>query len=268
MSPDEPPRLMLVVAHPDDETFGCGSLLLHAAADGMVTSVVCATRGESGERIDGVDSNVEDLGTVRESELRAAAKVLGVSRVDLLGFGDSGMNGPASPGALINAPVDAVRDQVLAHVEELRPHVVVTLDGGDGHRDHLRIRDATLAAVDQAQWRVDRVYLQCLPKSLMRQWVEYMARHDPSWEHLSAEIPGTADDLITTVIDTGDFLTQRDQAIAMHRSQRSPYDGLPDDLRRRFLTTDYLQQVRPQPTDTGNGVSTGITRSLLPPITR
>ena len=43
------PRLMVVVAHPDDETFGTGSVLLHAAAAGMETTVVCATRGEAGE---------------------------------------------------------------------------------------------------------------------------------------------------------------------------------------------------------------------------
>src|SRR5690242_4937705 len=62
-------RLQVVVAHPDDETFGCGSLLLHAAAKGATTSVVCATRGEAGE------GAADDLGAVRERELREAARV-------------------------------------------------------------------------------------------------------------------------------------------------------------------------------------------------
>lgn len=245
-------RLMVVVAHPDDETFGCGSLLLHAAAHGIVTSVVCATRGEAGERADGVAADREDLGAVREGELRAAAEALRVMRVELLDFRDSGMNGPAGAEALVNAPLGAVRDQVLELIEQMRPHVVVTLDGGDGHRDHVRVREATLAAVDSAQWGVDRVYLQCLPKSLIRRWTEHMARHDASWEHLTGEVPGTADERITTVIDTGNFLAARLRAIAMHRSQRSPYDGLPDDLGRQFLTTEYLRQVRPQPADGTN----------------
>src|SRR5437763_11299620 len=72
--PMDAPRLQLVVAHPDDETFGCGSLLLHAAAAGATTSVVCATRGEAGE------GGAADLGAVREQELRAAARLLGVQR--------------------------------------------------------------------------------------------------------------------------------------------------------------------------------------------
>src|SRR5690349_9739463 len=95
-----PPRLQLVVAHPDDETFGCGSLLLHAVAAGARTSVVCATRGEAGE------GDTADLGAVRERELREAARLLGVGRVDLLGFADSGMSGEAVPGSLVGAPCD------------------------------------------------------------------------------------------------------------------------------------------------------------------
>jgi N-acetyl-1-D-myo-inositol-2-amino-2-deoxy-alpha-D-glucopyranoside deacetylase len=63
---------MAVVAHPDDETFGCGSLLLHAAARGMATAVVCATRGEAGEIAPGVDASAAGLG-----ELRARTRRVG-----------------------------------------------------------------------------------------------------------------------------------------------------------------------------------------------
>jgi LmbE family N-acetylglucosaminyl deacetylase len=242
---DAPPRLMVVVAHPDDETFGCGSLLLHAAAIGMTTTVVCATHGEAGERADPTGDAQSDLSVVREGELRAAAHALGVTRVDLLEFRDSGMSGDLAPGSLCGVPLEDVRDRVIALLDEVGPHVVVTLDAGDGHRDHVRIRDATLAAVDAARWHVTSVYLQCFPKSLMQRWVDHMATSDPTWEHLDIEVPGTPDELVTDRIDTSEFVDQREAAIAMHASQRSPYDGLPDELRRAFLTTEYLRRVRP-----------------------
>ena len=121
-------RLQLIVAHPDDETFGCGSLLLHAAANGAATSVVCATRGEAGE------GGAADLGAVRERELREAARLLGVGRVDVLGFADSGMSGDADAATLAGAPFEQVLAAVRGAVDAARPDVLVTLDASDGHR--------------------------------------------------------------------------------------------------------------------------------------
>src|SRR5689334_6160436 len=97
---------MVVVAHPDDESFGCGSTLLHAAAAGARTAVVCATRGEAGEPAPGTGIARVELARVRERELRDAAVVLGVSSVRLLDFADSGMEGPADAATLAGAPFD------------------------------------------------------------------------------------------------------------------------------------------------------------------
>jgi LmbE family N-acetylglucosaminyl deacetylase len=73
-------RLQVVVAHPDDETFGCGSLLLHAAAAGAVTAVCCGTRGEAGEWPEEMVLPPGGIAEQRERELRAAAAALGVCR--------------------------------------------------------------------------------------------------------------------------------------------------------------------------------------------
>ena len=85
----------MVVAHPDDETFGCGSLIAAAAAAGAQVTVICATRGESGERRPDPVTDGWPLGLLREVELCQAAIVLGVEEVVLLDHVDSGFSGPA-----------------------------------------------------------------------------------------------------------------------------------------------------------------------------
>lgn len=239
---DAPQRLQVIVAHPDDETFGCGSLLLHAAKSGMKTAVCCATRGEEG----GDDAaRGAELGRVREAELREAAAAMRVSRVDVLGFGDSGMSGAAPAGSLMAADEDAVMQAVRGHIADFEPDIVVTLDASDSHRDHVRMRDATIAAA-RAQ-AVPAVLLSCLPRSLMRRWVEHVRTARPDMEHLDADTAamGTPDELLTHRIDATDLLDDRERAIAIHASQTSPFEGLPAPLRRAFLADVHLQQVIP-----------------------
>lgn len=237
--------MMVVVAHPDDETFGCGSLIAHAAARGVETTVLCATRGEAGTPAPGSGVAPRDLAAVREQELRRAGEVLGVDRIEVLGWRDSGMDGEPPGDSLVAAPVPEVRDVILDRIERWRPHVVVTMDASDGHRDHARIRDATLAAAEGARWPVERVYLHCLPQRLMRQWVRELAAQQPDAGHLALGELGTPDEEITTEIDTSHLLELRERAIAAHSSQVSPYEVMSPTLRRDFLRLDRLRRMRP-----------------------
>jgi len=238
-------RLLAVVAHPDDESFGCGSLLAYATANGFVVTVGCATRGEAGERTPGSVAAGQDIASVREEELRRAADILGVVRVEMLGFVDSGMTGEAPAGSLCAAASGDVVAAVGQLIEATRPHVVVTLDGSDGHRDHAAIRDATLEAVRRSSWPVESTYLWCLPRDLMRQWADLLASQDPSANYLAFGELGTPAEEISTVLDTAAYLTVRESAMAAHKSQVSPYEGLPDDLRMAFLGTDHLKRIEP-----------------------
>ena len=230
-------RMQVIVAHPDDETFGCGSLLLDAARAGAVTAVTCATRGEAGEVRPGVGVPVDGLGALREQELREAAALLGVRRVDVLGFRDSGMDGEAEPASLVAADESAVRASVEAVVDAFSPNVLVTLDASDGHRDHARMRDVTLSV---GRERGLPVYLHCLPRSTMQRWAAHMAEIDPELAYLKLGELGTPDEEISVVLDTSDLLDRRWEAIRTHRSQASPFDALPEDLARAFLASDHL----------------------------
>jgi LmbE family N-acetylglucosaminyl deacetylase len=231
-------RLLVAVAHPDDETFGCGSVLAHAHARGHATAVVCATRGEAGESRIATD----DLAAQREAELRAAAQILGVDEVVLLGHVDSDMEGAPPPGALVAVDPGALTAEIGAQIERWRPDVVVTLDASDGHRDHVAMRDATIAAVDAAA-APPALYLVCLARSSMQRWAEHMSAIGGGEAYLGHEL-GTPDDEVTTFVDVSAELDVRWAAIRAHASQASPYDELPPELQREFLAIDRLQLVQ------------------------
>jgi N-acetyl-1-D-myo-inositol-2-amino-2-deoxy-alpha-D-glucopyranoside deacetylase len=172
------------------------------------------------------------LGAIREAEVRAATALLGVARTDVLGWRDSGVDGPPPPGSLAAAPFENVVREIRARVEELCPDVVVTLDASDGHRDHAVIRDATLAAVRRVTHPPARTYLWCLPRSLLAPF-------------LGVEDAGTPDDEITTIVDVSARLDERWAASRAHASQRPPYELMPPELATAFLATDRLRRVEP-----------------------
>jgi LmbE family N-acetylglucosaminyl deacetylase/enamine deaminase RidA (YjgF/YER057c/UK114 family) len=229
---DRARRLLVVVAHPDDEAFGCGSLLAHASAHGVASTVVCATRGELGEPSPASGLSRHELPAAREAELREACRLLGVERVELLDYVDSGVDGEPAPGSLAAADPHELSRRVARLVDDVRPDVVVTLDASDGHRDHAAMRDATLAALDLAAHRPGSTYLFCLARSLMT-------------EFTGVDSLGTPDAELTTVVDVADLLDLRWRAIRAHSSQVPPFDAMDEDLQHGFLAVDRLQRVDP-----------------------
>ena len=243
-------RLVVVVAHPDDETFGCGSLIANSVAAGALVTVICATRGEAGERVADPETDHLPLGVVREQELRDAAAVLGVTAIELLNFADSGFDGPLPTGALCGIPIDVLAEELGHRLARLAPDVVLILDGGEGHRDHRHIRLAVEAALDR-HVNAARLVRSCLSNSLMRRWIDEMQALRPDTVYLELDVDGlgTADSQLTA-IDVAHLLAQREQAIACHRSQHSPFDGLSAELRRAFLSTDFIEEYAGPERDT------------------
>ncbi|MEU9276265.1 PIG-L deacetylase family protein, partial [Streptomyces sp. NPDC048342] len=133
--PDGIRRVLAVVAHPDDESFGLGGLLALLAESGVPTAVLCFTHGESST----LHGRPGDLHTVRADELACAARELGVEGVELTGHPD---------GALDGIPVPRLAAEVTRLIGERRPtHLLVFDTGGvTGHRDHQRATNAALFA--------------------------------------------------------------------------------------------------------------------------
>jgi LmbE family N-acetylglucosaminyl deacetylase len=128
-------RLLAVVAHPDDESFGLGAVLDRFTACGIDASVLCFTQGEAST----LHGRAGDLSSIRAAELRAAAATLGLDRVGLLDYPD---------GHLGEIPVGELATHVQAMIDEVRPsHLLVFDDTGvTGHRDHQQATAAALVA--------------------------------------------------------------------------------------------------------------------------
>src|SRR5215469_5650399 len=111
-------RLLAVLAHPDDESLGFGGTLARYGAEDVETYLVTATRGEAGRFGSlGKSGDPVELGRVREAELRAAAVVLGIHEVSILGYPDS---------AVDQVPSDMAIGDIVSHIRRIRPDVIAT----------------------------------------------------------------------------------------------------------------------------------------------
>jgi len=148
-------KLLAVLAHPDDESFGIGGTLALYSRRGCKVYLVCATRGEAGTVSPEYLKGYSSIAELRETELSCAAHQLGLAQVGFLGYRDSGMPGSLdnqNPEALVAHPLDEVAGRIVKHIRDLRPDVVVTFDpiGGYRHPDHIHIHQATTLAFERS----------------------------------------------------------------------------------------------------------------------
>lgn len=132
--------LLLVLAHPDDESMGAGGLILRHTRNGVATHLICATYGEAGWMGKPPGANKEDLAEIRARELEEAAVALGLAGVELWDYPD---------GGVAQADQQELTQRIWDEVMKLRPRVVVGWgpDGGYGHPDHISIGACTDASL-------------------------------------------------------------------------------------------------------------------------
>lgn len=133
--------LLLVLAHPDDESMGAGGLILRHTRNGIATHLICATCGEAGWMGRPPGANRDDLAEIRAKELEEAAAALALSGVELWNYPDGRMQGENQ---------QEITQRIWEHVTKLRPRVVVGWgpDGGYGHPDHISVGACTDAAIE------------------------------------------------------------------------------------------------------------------------
>jgi N-acetyl-1-D-myo-inositol-2-amino-2-deoxy-alpha-D-glucopyranoside deacetylase len=259
-------RLLLVHAHPDDESINNGATMARYAAEGAHVTLVTCTLGERGEVIPPELRHLTGpaLGAHRRGELAAALRELGVSDARLLGgagrYGDSGMMGGADnddPGCFWQADLDEAAGHLAEVILEVRPQVLVTYDdhGGYGHPDHIQAHRVAMRAVDLAAergHRIAKVYWNRVPRSVVE--AAFARLQDElavlPFDKSAAvdDVPGVVDDeRITTTVDGGAYVFAKAAAMRAHATQievAEPYFALSNELAQPLFGTEYYELVR------------------------
>ncbi|GAB3133723.1 N-acetyl-1-D-myo-inositol-2-amino-2-deoxy-alpha-D -glucopyranoside deacetylase [Amycolatopsis stemonae] len=251
-----PRRLLLVHAHPDDESITTGATIARYAAEGAEVTVVTCTLGEEGEIMAGLPElaglgswAADQLGGYRVAELKAACAALGVSRHRYLGgigrWRDSGMAGTPSashPRAFTGGSAEEQAGQLAEILEEVRPQVVVTYDafGGYGHPDHIRAHEITMAAAPRAE-SVARVFHTVASRTAVRTGLAALRARGTEYRvPPDDELPTTADEEITTVLDVAAHVPAKLAALRAHATQLAVVDG---DVPYFALTNELAQPI-------------------------
>ncbi|MET8984272.1 N-acetyl-1-D-myo-inositol-2-amino-2-deoxy-alpha-D-glucopyranoside deacetylase [Nonomuraea wenchangensis] len=261
-------RLLLVHAHPDDESIGTGATMAKYAAEGAHVTLVTCTLGEEGEVIPAelahLAADGEDrLGPYRVGELAAACAALGVEDHRFLGgpgrWRDSGMMGAATndhPRAFWRADLDEAAGELVKVIREVRPQVLVTYDanGFYGHPDHIQAHRVARRAFELAAkpdfgdgepWQIAKFYHTALPRSVMRRTAE--ALHEAGTGFLLEDVDdmpfGNRDEDVTTEIDARPWLGHKVAAMRAHVTQitvREPWFALSNNIGQEVLGVEHF----------------------------
>ncbi len=255
-------RLLGVFAHPDDEGMIGGALLQYEML-GVETGLVYATRGEVGEIADPALATPENLGQVREQEMRTAAKALHVQKLWFLDYRDSGMAGTPEnqdTRAFVRVHMADAVGKIVAIIREFRPQVIVTFDesGGYRHPDHIAIYQYTTsafhAAADAALYpelgpahATDKLYYASFPRSAiitMSEWMGVQEDYGSVFKDVDPNTLGLSDEQIAVRLNVETWQEDKARSWAMHRTQMNPNTvmaQIPEELQRRWRSIECFQ---------------------------
>jgi len=247
-------RLLLVHAHPDDETIGNGvTMAKYATAGAQVTLVTC-TRGEEGEVLVSDLANLasdkdDKLGEQRIIELTNAMNELGIKDFRFLGapdkkWRDSGMMGtPQNDRSDVfwQTDLDEASLELVKIILEIKPQVLITYDefGGYGHPDHIKAHRVAMRAAELAAdqgWQISKIYWNTMPRSVIQMGIEKMKEVGSDFFGAESvdDLPfAKPDELVTTVVNAPEFVPQKLAAMKAHATQISvdgPFFALSNNL--------------------------------------
>jgi N-acetyl-1-D-myo-inositol-2-amino-2-deoxy-alpha-D-glucopyranoside deacetylase len=241
--------LLGVFAHPDDEAYSVAGSLARHTDEGIPATILCFTRGEAGQITEGSGATRENLGEVRESELRAACKIVGVEDVRIVGTPDGGTEATAEGVATI-----------VAAIGELQPRVIVTMEpqGVTRHPDHIAVSKMATDAFHLARERSggaypERLYYAAIPKNALDAFSAELARRgigpftqpdDP------LAVQAAPDSSIACVVDVMPWVGRKTEALRAHLTQSMEMAAwMPEELLHLFLGIEAFQRPFPAATD-------------------
>jgi len=257
--------MLLVHAHPDDETINNGSTMaLYAALGAEVTLVTC-TRGEEGEVLVPDLAHLaahatDSLGDHRVEELALAMKALGISDHRFLGEGtikyrDSGMMGTEPnnrPDVFWKVDFDEATNHLVRVIDEVKPHVMITYDefGGYGHPDHIQAHRVAMAASEKSAWNIQKIYWNVMPKSVIQEGIDAMKKigSDFMGAESADDLPFAKDDsFVHALVDGNEYVEQKMDAMRAHATQievDGPFFALSNNLGLQVWGYEYYTLVK------------------------
>jgi LmbE family N-acetylglucosaminyl deacetylase len=249
-----PETLVTFHAHPDDECIATGGVIAAAVAAGHRVVLVVATRGEVGEVDDGVLGNGETLAQRREAETARAGEILGIARIEFLGYRDSGMvDTPDNDavGSFWTADVEEAAQRLATILREEQAEALTIYDdnGNYGHPDHIQVHRVGVRAAEIAG--TARVYEATLNRDAMQRLIrdrrdEAIAAGVEFLEDVDdpeAFTMGVPEERITTTVDVSEFVDQKREALAAHASQvdeTSFFLAMPIEVFREMFGTEWF----------------------------
>ena len=261
-------RLLLVHAHPDDETINNGVTMAKYAASGAQVTLVTCTRGEEGEvlvtELANLASDKDDkLGEHREVELKDAMAQLGINDFRFLGapnkkWRDSGMMGTTQNergDVFWQADLDEASHELVKIILEIKPQVLITYDefGGYGHPDHIKAHRVAMRATELAAeqgWHISKIYWNTMPRSVIQMGIEKMKEvgSDFFGAESADDLPfAKPDELVTTVVNAPEYVPQKLEAMKAHATQISvdgPFFALSNNLGLSVWGDEYYTLVK------------------------
>ena len=258
-------RLLLVHAHPDDETINNGATMAMYAALGADVTLVTCTRGEEGEVLVEEHSHKaaahdDLLGEHRVIELADAMKALGVSDHRFLGaphkqYRDSGMMDTEPNNrddSFWKADFEEATRDLVDVIDEVKPHVLITYDefGGYGHPDHIQAHRVAMAAAEKSSWDIQKIYWNVTPRSVIQEGIDKMKEigSDFFGAENADDLPFCKDDsFVSTLIDGNEYVEAKMAAMRAHATQISvdgPFFALSNNLGLQVWGHEYYTLVK------------------------
>lgn len=251
-------------AHPDDECIACGGVIRKAHEDGHRVVLVVATRGELGEVPDGFLDEGEELWQRRILETQASADILGVDRVEFLGYTDSGMMGEPTndaPGTFWTADVEEAAAKLAAILQDENADVLTVYDdnGGYGHPDHIQVHRVGVRAAAIAG--TPRVYQSTINRDrAMAGRSAFAAANGVEIPELAADF-GKPEAEMTCSVDVSAFTGHKRQAMRAHASQiseQSFFLAMPDQAFGFMFGTEWFIRAGQGPGVTETDLMAGL----------
>ena len=266
-------RVLLVHAHPDDETINNGATMALYAELGAAVTLVTCTRGEEGDilvpELTHLASGASDkLGEHRITELADAMRELGITDHRFLAEGkkvyrDSGMMGTDPnnrPDVFWQADIEEATKYLVDVIDEVKPHVLITYDeiGGYGHPDHIQAHRIAMLAAEKSSWQIQKIYWNTMPKSVIAESMAKMKELGSDFFGAESvnDLPFAKDDqFVTTLIDGNSQVDKKMAAMKAHVTQIStdgPFFALSNNLGLQVWGDEYYTLVRgekSEPTD-------------------